>query len=405
MKIYNYIFAFFFLLNGFSQTHKGAIDNIKEDGLHKIKLSQEVRSAINDKFSSFRIKDKQNNEVPYVLVFNSDRKFSKFTPITIASKKIIKDSITSIILENKLGKKQEHIILKIANTDLVKSYTISGSNDGENWFGLVSHKRLKPINLPEKPVFEKTIYFPLNTYKLLRIDFDDSYSLPIEIIEAGIYKSEIFKQSPVEVNSYEFNSTQNNEQKTTVLNFSADNASQINYISFDIDTKFYLRKAKIFVKRTRKVKKRTETYDQLIDQIELNYNNDNTFSFSNLNEKEFSIEIENKDNPPLEITNIQLYQKPVHVIANFEKDNAYYIEVDDSFNKPSYDLGNFISNKTKGIKSTSITNFQKQTKELEETTTPSFWQTATFMWICIIVGGIFVTYFALSLLKDIGKES
>ncbi|SNR14090.1 hypothetical protein [Tenacibaculum jejuense] len=404
MKIYNTVFAFFILFNGFGQDYKGSINEIKEDGLYKIKLTQDIRSASNENFNTLRIKNTSDKEIPYVLVFNTDRKFSKFTSIPIASKSIIKDSITSIGLENTSGKKREHIILKISNTAITKNYSVLGSNDEKNWFGLVSNKRLTHITSSKNLDVEKTINFPLNSYRYLRIDFDDSYSLPIEILEAGIYTSETFKQNPVEIENYQLNINQNEENKTTLLNFSADIASKIDYISFEINTKFYLRNAKIFTKRTRKVKKREETYNHAIDQIQLNSNNNNTFILRNLNEKSFTIAIENKDNLPLDIINVKLFQKPLYLISSLNKTDNYSIEIDKSLKKPSYNLGNFISNKTTGIKSIGVSNFRKLTV-VTDTKNQAFWQTPMFMWICIVLGGLLVVYFALSLIKDIGKDT
>lgn len=405
MKIYKILLAIFFVLKGFSQDYKGVIKEVKENGLHKIEILQEVRSASEENFNFLRIKSDENEEVPYVLVYNTDRKFSRFTPITIVSKKRIKDSITSIVLENKLGKKQNHVILKITNTSITKRYTISGSNDQSNWFGLVANRSLKNINDPKKAEVEKTINFPLTTYKFIKINIDDSYSLPVEVLDAGIYKSEVFTQSPIEINSYKYVIKQDKENKKTIIKFTAKSASKIDYISFNIDTQFYLRKAKFFVEKTRKIKKREEAYNQYINEIQLNSKNNTTFTFNNLNEKEFSIEIENKDNPALNISDIELFQNPVYLITDLKKEEEYNIEIDKKLSRPYYDLGNFISNKTEGIKTAVVSDFFKLEKKQSINKEKSFWQTSTFMWICIVFGGVLVVYFALSLLKDIGKEN
>ena len=87
MNKYNFLIAFFIVLTSFSQNYKGTLSVIEEDGLHKIIVPQEVRSSCNENFNFLRIKDVQKNEVPYVLIYNNDKKFSTFKPIKIASKK------------------------------------------------------------------------------------------------------------------------------------------------------------------------------------------------------------------------------------------------------------------------------------------------------------------------------
>ncbi len=404
MKKYSLIITFFITLNSLCQNYKGSIDKLEHDGLHKIILPQKVRSAAKDNFNFLRIKNNQGNSIPYVLIYNTDKKYATFSPIEILLKESIKDSITSIVLENKEGKKQDRITLQVANTSIVKNYNIYGSDDRTNWFGLVANKKLNYINSPNKTAIEKTLSFPLNTYKYLRINFNDKTSLPINILKVGVYESSFFKQTPKEITGYTLKTVQLKEKKITQLSFVSNNSSSINYISFSINTQFYLRNAKIFVMKTRKVKKRIETYKQYITQFKLSSKNKNSFSFSNLNEKEFFIEIENKDNPPLNITNVQLLQKPVYLIANFKKNEASKIIIDTTLSKPSYDLGNFISKTTDVINKANITNFIKIEKQTKIDKKLPFWQTKLFMWICIILGGLSVFYFTMKLLSDINKQ-
>ncbi|PKH50124.1 hypothetical protein CXF68_05140 [Tenacibaculum sp. Bg11-29] len=409
MNKYSFLIAFFIVLTSFSQNYKGTLSVIKEDGLHKIILPQEVRSSCNENFNFLRIQDAQKNEVPYVLVYNNDKTFSTFKPIKIASKKVLKDSITSILFENKTRKTQDYITLQIANTKIIKRYTVYGSDDGKEWFGLVSNKSLSYLNKPQKTAtgkvfIEKKISFPLNTYTFLRIDFNDKNSLPINILGAGVYESKFFTQTPIEIATYKQEIVSIKEKKITQLKFTATDNHSINVISFKINTDFFLRNAKLIVKKTRKVKKRVETYNQVISRFQLNSKSKNTFTFNNLNEKEFIIEIDNQDNPSLTIENVQLLQKPVYLITNLKQKQSYEVLINNMLSKPSYDLGNFISNKTPTIKEATILNFSEVEKKEEELTEKSFWETTLFMWICIVLGGVLVVYFAVSLVKDISNQ-
>ncbi len=410
MMKYSFLITFFVTLTSFAQNYTGSINSINENGLHKIMLPLKVRAVSNENYNFLRIKDSLKNDIPYVLIYNNDKKFSTFEQLKIASKQVIKDSVTSIIIENKSAEKLATITLKIANTKIRKSYNLYGSDNGSDWFGLTSNRILSHKSSPKKTAsgkifLEQTIHFPLNTYPFLRINFDDKNSLPINILEAGIYKSKIFTQNAIEINQYkqELIATEK-KKKVTELKFTAENSHKINSISFKIDTDFFLRNAKILVKRERKIKKRVETYTENIASFQLNSKNKNSFTFNNLNEKEFIIEIENKDNPALAIENIQLFQKPIYLIANLKKANSYKIIVDSTLTKPSYDLENFISSTTKNITETSITSFSKnKTKTVSPKNIP-FWQTTIFMWICIVLSGGFIIYFAFSLIKDIGNQ-
>ena len=70
---------------------------------------------------------------------------------------------------------------------------------------------------------------------------------------------------------------------------------------------------------------------------------DSKIRVSNLNEKEFTIEIENMDNQPLEIQNIQLFQNPITIVSRLKANEKYEVVIDSTYSKPIYDLVNFTS--------------------------------------------------------------
>src|SRR5690606_29475779 len=103
-----------------------------------------------------------NKEVPYVVLDSENKQFSIFSPFTIHSKDVIKDSITAIVIENTSKKLLDKLTLQIANTAVAKQYDISGSNDQEQWFGLVSNASLNQLHNFDSTYVDKTIYFPSN---------------------------------------------------------------------------------------------------------------------------------------------------------------------------------------------------------------------------------------------------
>jgi hypothetical protein len=404
MKKYNFLVAFFTVFVSFSQNYMGDLDSIKKEGLHLLLLTTEIRSATNENFNFLRIKDANKNEVPYVLIVDSDRTLSTFKSLKIISKQAIKDSVTSIVIENEANEIQGHFIVQIANTNIYKNYTIYGSNNQKEWFGLVANESLSGLSSANKTTVEKTIYFPLNTYQFLRINFDDKNSLPVNILNIGVFKSKFISQNPIEINNFKQEVVTVKNKKATQLKFTSRSAHKVHVISFKINTDFFLRNAKVMVKRTRKVKKRVEMYTEIIAQFQLNSKNENTFALNNLNEKEFWIEIENQDNPSLDIKSVKVFQNPIYLVSNLKQAENYKLILDKTVNKPSYDLGNFISEKTITIDEVFVSNFSKIKNDKEPKQKTPFWETSLFMWVCIILGGVIVVYFALSLLKDINNQ-
>ena len=405
MKKYSFLIVFFIGLTCFSQNYKGSLNSVEKDGLHKIMLTPEVRSASKNNFNFIRIKDNENKEVPYVLKYHSDQLFSTFLPIKIVSNKRIKDSVTTVLIENITKEKLTNLTLKIANTDISKKYNLFGSNDAKTWFGITSNNTLYLNNSANKSSLEKRINFPTTTYQFLKIEFNNKNSLPINVLDVGKYINNYFSEAPITLTDFSQKITLLKERKVTQIKFSSKNSHLINSISFEINTAFYQRNAKLIINKERKIKKRIETYQQVVSNFQLSSKIENTFFLNNLNEKEFIIEIENKDNPSLEITNITLLQKPVYIISDLKKKEQYQLIIDTTFSKPSYDLGNFISEKTSIIEEeVSVNNFIKTKATPVIIKEKPFWETAVFMWVCIIFVGVLITYFALDLLKDVKHQ-
>ncbi|MCO6161249.1 hypothetical protein [Flavobacterium sp. NRK F7] len=387
---------------GWSQNYKAEIKNIQEDGFHQIQLSSEIRAVANENLAFLRILDTNKKEVPYV-ISNFKGELENYISFKILSKNSIKDSITAIVIQNETGKKINQLNLKIANAALTKQYQVSGSYDQEEWFGLVANETLKDLVATKGIDLEKTIYFPVNDYPYLRIEFNDKKSLPINIQAIGINENQFLPDELIEVNAFTYKIIEDKERKVTQIVFSAQKKYQIDAISFAIATELYAREARITIKKEIKNKKSTTIRDGLLSSFLLNSKMDSKIRVSNLNEKEFTIEIENKDNQPLEIQNIQLFQKPITIISRLKANEKYEVVIDSTYSKPIYDLVNFMESFTVGMPKATITNFYKIEKE-KHIKGKSFWQTNLFMWICIVLGIGIVVYFALGLLKDMKNE-
>lgn len=404
MKKFSSLGVLFISFLGLAQNYKGEITNVKEDGLYKILLSPEVRAVANENLDYFRIFDIKKKQVPYAREYQTYQESPRYNPFKVVSKNSIKDSITSIVVQNETGKKINQFNLQIGNTSLAKTYSISGSNDQIEWFGLVSNQTLSDLVSKEGTTVQKTVYFPANEYTYLRIDFIDKKSLPINVMNIGIFENQFISESWIEIPDFTYKISQDTNRKLTKITFSAKNKHLIEAIAFNIATEFYVRNAEIVVKKQREVKKRVEKYEEVITYFELNSKNDQTIYFNNLQEKEFTIQIDNQDNQPLEIKSIQLLQKPLYVYSKLKPNEKYEVVIDSTLTKPSYDLANFISGVTNNLPEAKIYNFNKIGIAKSESTEKPFWQTQLFMWICIILGGGVVAYFAFGLLKDMKNE-
>lgn len=394
----------FIAFQGFAQNYTGTLSKVNHNGLHLILLNPEMRSAIHSNTNFFRILDVNKNEVAFVNYKPKNENKLDFIELPIVSKRILSDSLTSIQVENSRKHSLNNVVVVIANTAIVKYYNVSGSNDGENWFGLVQNQQLNNLNSEKEKEVEKTISFPLNNYSFLRIDFSDIKSLPINVIKMGVYQSEINYVNQLELANFTQKVVSNKESKKTQITIQFQSPQVISKINFDVRSDLYFRNARILVNKTHKVKKRTENYQQELSSFVLNSKTNNQFIVNDFFEKEFIIEIENQDNQPLDISKISLFQSPEFVLANLKSSENYEVIIDTTLSKPNYDLQNFEFENSKELKVLTIENFRKSTVVKKQNQEQKFWQAQWFLWICIAIGGLAVSYFALGMLKDMKEK-
>lgn len=408
MKL-NKFLLFILAVNGlFAQQNTTAkIKTVAVSGLHKIVLPPEIRSFSKEDLSDFRIFDAKGTEIPYfVIQENNQAVSSSFSECKLISKTVIPKKKTTIIFENPKTSIDE-IVISITNSDVIKPYSISGSNDQKEWFGLINNSQLYNLeNSQETSVF-KTIKLPLSSYRYLKIDFDDKKTLPVNILKIGFFTNEIKNNEVQEILPKSSQTAQLPSQKKTRIHIVFDNRQIVNQLTFDItNPSLFKRNARIYVLKSHQVKHKTENYQETLYEFELNSDSKNAINIPQLFEKDFFVEIENQDNQPLSIAKISCFQNQVSVIADLKANEKYTVKTGNpKRNAPHYDLENFKSKMTTTLPEATIYKIEHPNFNNSEAKNKSIWQQPWFMWICIGLGGIAVLYFTINLIKDMNNKS
>lgn len=404
MKIKTLIYCLFITGFGFSQSHKATLSKIQKDGFHKITISSEVRSVSQDNLAYFRILDKNKKEVPFANFDNAHHNSLLFQKLDVLSKTRSKDSITSIIVSLNELKNVTELSLVISNTTINKAYSISGSNNQQDWFGLVSNQTLNDLTNANGTTITKSIVLPRNNYKFLRFDFNDKKSLPINVLEIGYYKGGRKDIETTYLTDFKYKISEDQKHKKTIITFTSNNFQRVDGISFDVKTKLFLRNASVFVNTTRKVRKRKENLKLEISSFNLNSNTSNAFQINSFFEKEFTIEIDNQDNQPLDISKIKVFQNSVSILADLKANEKYEVIIDSTLSHPNYDLANFTQNISAELPEATISNLKKINSESKDTSEKAFWQKPIFLWSAILLTLALLAYFVFSMLKEVDKK-
>lgn len=412
MKTINFIpFLAFLLVPNFLFSQEfaveGKISGINSNGLHSVLITPEIRSLANENLSDLRIFDSKNRETPYFLTNDFRTTSTAFEEYKIISKSNVPNKSSSVIFENNTNKNINDLTLAIANSDVEKIYSISGSNDLTQWFGLVNNRLLSDLSDSENTFVYKNIPVPNNQYRYLKIDFNDKKTLPVAVLKVGKFSSQttasVFQQIKKEV----FKIQEFPKEKKTRITFKFENPSIVNQVSFAIkNASLYRRTAKIMVNRSEVYKKRKKNYEENLENFELASNTANTFSIGELREKEFYIDIENLDNQPLSISDVKIFQLPVYLVADLISTEKYTLKAGNTnVSEPQYDLSSFQNSISKVLPEAKISNITI-VKKAEKATSKNtaIYSQPWFMWVCIGIGGLIIFYFTLSLIKDMKKN-
>ena len=403
-QILNFI-ALFIIGISSAQNYEGKINKVQENGLHQILLSPEVRSASQDNIDYLRILDAKNDEVPYV-IFKGKSNNPSVRNFKIISKTAIPNVATSVIISNENALNLDNLSLKIANTSVDKKYNIIGSNDQKEWFGLVSNQLISDLNETGKTSVERNFPFPLNNYKFLRFDFIDKNSLPINVLEASLEENHSVNQSKTELQNFTQKIETDKKQKRTRITITFPNPQVIDGIGFDISSpSYYLRDARILIRKPRVDKKSSKDYVESISDFQLNSKRKNRFDVQSFFIKELTVEIDNHDNPALEIKTIHLFQSPVQILTDLNANEIYTLKIDSTWSAPQYDLASSGIDFNQNFPVATLSNLEKLEQSKSKKEAKTFWQTTFFMWICIVLAVAIIGYFAVGLIKDMNKEN
>ncbi|WP_264525196.1 hypothetical protein [Flavobacterium sp. N502536] len=408
MKLNKFILLLIFANLSFGQYQTtGKIKPISEQGFHEIILSPEIRSYSKQDLSDIRLFDSKGNEIPYFIQTPKNISLNTFETYTIVSKTTIPKKSTTVIIAIPPNKKHHEISLFIANSDAEKKYTVSGSDDQKEWFGISNTRILDDLNSTSETSVAKTISYPLNTYHYLKIDFDDQKTLPVNILKAGNFTNQIQRNALQEISSGKSNTTENHSKKETQIQTLFDAPQIINQISFEIaKPAYYNRKAVLYKKVKRQLKRKSITTEEEIATFELNSNVKNTFTIPEIFEKELFIKIENNDNQPLSILKVKFSQNPLSMVAELSSMENYVLKTGNkSMTAPEYDLSAFKNSIASNLPQTAVYDIQQKATLKKQSENKSFWQQSWFMWLCILFGGAILLFFTTSLVKDLKQKN
>lgn len=395
---------------GQDYTVEGKISPVNDNGLYRIAIPHGVRSYAENDLRDLRIYDAKGNQVPYYIEPTGSyrkTKISNFTEFSIISNTRIADSSATYIFKNP-NETIEQAVLLIANYQGRKSYRIEGSHNQTEWFGIVNRGQLTQLNHPKETSVYKVINFPLCAYPFIKVVFDDRNSLPINLLKIGEAITEYENIVPVTMDEIPVDAIEFSEKdQKTEIHVRFDRPEIIDQIRIDITApELYSRNASLYTNREREVKRSIETYRRLLATFAIRSDKALIFDLPSFSEKDIYLEIDNKDNPKLQISGIHFMQEPMYLVASLKKSEKYKVTAGNAkLSLPDYDISDVTNTMMSTLPIAQISSVVTVQPKNTAKNTSSFWQQSWFMWCCIGFAALIIFYFAFNLIKDLNSST
>jgi hypothetical protein len=385
--------------------HRAQLDSIEKKGFYKILLTPEIISVLQSDYRDIRLYDSKNNEIPYL--------FSEERPVTVKSyfkemeilenTPIFKPKVSRIVIHN-IGKKVlSELFIIVRNTDANREVTLKGSDDNGTWYFISSSY---PTRLSEKENETseiRSISFPRSNYEYFELTIRNNKYEPLQILKMGYRNSELDRGLYTTLPLPKI--IQKDTLKRSFITVIYDREYEFSKLEWKITgPEMFHRQCKLgeFSKFSKH-----DLYG-IFQQYELTSKRSSVWEFPKLKTDSLILIIENEDNTPLKVLELQAYQINKYLIAQLQPDEKYTLffgNVKDI--APEYDLKYFadvIPAQLPVIKPLKLEVIPAgQVKPLVKTK-PVFFN-KTILWIVIIVIAVGLGVLSIKMVREMGKKS
>ena len=331
-------------------THKAKVNPVPESGFYRIPLSPTMAAYAQANWQDLRLFNAKGKEVPFLLKAESPYKVDEdYVAFNIASNSSTNE-LQTLVIENPTKKKINRFLLDMSNTETDRTIRISGSNNNNEWFSVIDSVSFTMWGQTNESTVRQSISFPYSQFAYYKIDIKKLNKEPLNITQVG------FSRDTVHVPAYQrvpgMRYTTQQEGTITRIQISVEPRNLIDQLQFFIrEPKQYQREVSIKAPRanynrkeytlSRSKNRRNGDMDETILTLSSTEGGNlfTKFMLGEAHQTNVTLEIENNNNPPLQIDSVVAYQLNTSICAELEAGSTYFMYMGDSNLKaPLYDL-------------------------------------------------------------------
>lgn len=385
--------------------HKAGLDTIPATGFYRISLDTALTYYLKTDFSDLRIADEKGHYIPYVIERNKTlNQITDWQALDI-TENIITDSGNSLlVLKNNLKDSLTYIRLVLKNAAVSRMASLSGSDDNKHWY--IIDNQLQIAHYPGSNTNEmiQELLIPKSSYAFFKLEIANNRNDPYQVLSAGyLKKNQVSQLAPELINPMPL-AKQTNSNNQSIIQLQWNQPMHHDRFLFQVTgSKFFERELLICKAKIDSIP--GSGPGDILGHFKLvSGPARHILSLPRIKASQLYFIIQNGDNPPLNITDLQTRQERISIITYLEKAGKYQLVMDDpSASMPVYDLENFRDSLPQDLPTLAITqpvsNIETATIAKPEEKTKA-WLWPVIFAVLLLLGGL-----SYRLLKDMKKTS
>lgn len=378
--------------------YKAAVQKIDSTAFYRIALSPELLAKCNPDMSDIRLMDQNSKHIPFIfgdqLPVKYENNFVAFPQVTSVKQA---DSLTSIIIQNKLNLTINQLSLRLRNTSAERVFTLSGSDDLSGWYSIKENVPLFGVaDNTHRAIYEQAINFPASNYQYFKVTVNNNRKEPVNILQVGVYMHQFAKPLFTGLHGTKF--SQKDTGKVSKVVIQLQDVYPVNKIHLTVaGARYYRRSVSIYAISGKQ--------HNLIGDTLLSSAGTNNF-FITTKAKMIELIIANDDNPPLSINAIDVFSLNQSIIGYLTKDHSYNLVFGDPLAKsPNYDLKFFADSVDRNLillnSGTVVANpLYQPDKNKTDSQFPAW-----LIWVAIALVLAILALLTYKMTKEIGKKA
>lgn len=335
------------------------LDSVTTADFYSIALSPEIKAHVKTDYNDIRIVNKQDRWVPHVFHAAINSTFNEIKISNLQFSITENNKINTVVTIETTQNIITTIGLTIKNTAAKRFCTLSGSDDKKEWFVINDSILLAPVADGQLTTNNLQISFTPSNYKYIKVTIRNNNKDPFNIVNVLLYTPAV-------------STVENKLSDNPAPIFIQKDSGKISYLKVDEQQAFHFNNIRLKVSGPKYFYRKVELYvpdasvhsfsnpGKLLQSFIISNNSTLQFNLPLSNARTFYLLINNEDNLPLTVNEINTASDAAYITAYLEKGEFYKLIIDNSTaEKPVYDLTNFNKTIPDNIPFLSIGKIQK----------------------------------------------